>query len=133
MDAPPGIVMQQPTYDGLRKQSKLIDLALDRLRENQGHANRTINLILEYLEEKMKKKEDENSTKAILSSVRAFEAFYAVLSADIEVFVSEKLASDYNFYVESQLKFVLAEIMAFGLPILMNDLYLLLVIKDTDP
>lgn len=127
---PPGVVMQKPTYEGLRKQSLLIDLAFDRLRESVGHVNHTMNLILEYLEEKMRKKEDQDNNRAILSDMKAFEAFYAVLNGDIEVFVSEKVAQDFNHYADQQLKFVLAEIMAFGLSILMHDLHSLLVVKD---
>lgn len=120
--APPGIVMQLPTFDGLRKQGLLISLALDELKAYVGKVNRTLDIINEYLQSKMQKEGAEQDNRIILADLKAFHGFYRVLNADIDAYVSEKLENDRINYVDGKLKFFLAEIVAFGLPIIMNDL-----------
>lgn len=107
---PPGIFMQYTTSEGLRKQAPLIDLYFERLKLNLKKISITYEVILDYIEEKMKKKEDERSTKAILSDLKAFEAFDAVLKDEIEVYVTVKLTEDFREHVGNHLKFVLKEL-----------------------
>lgn len=120
--APPSIVMQYPTFEGLRKQAVLIDLALDELKGCVGKVNRTLDLINEYLQDKMQKEGEEQNNRIILSDLKGFQGFYGVLNADIEGYVTEKLPSDDDYFINDKLKFILAEILAYGLPIIMNDL-----------
>lgn len=117
----PSIVMQYPTFEGLRKQSLLIDLALDELKSHVGKVNRTLDLINEYLKNIMSREGEEQNNRMILSDLKGFQGFYGVLNADIEGYVTEKLPDDDSF-INDKLKFVLAEILAYGLPIIMNDM-----------
>lgn len=119
---PPGIVIQQATFEGLRAQSNLIDLKLNFFKEIVGKVNRTTDIILEYLKKELEKETPED-VKNIINNLKEFKRFYAIHNDDLNNYVTEKMVDDNNdFYKSQYLKIVLNEIVAFNLPFITNDL-----------
>ncbi|OXU16439.1 hypothetical protein TSAR_007875, partial [Trichomalopsis sarcophagae] len=118
---PPGIVIQQPTFEGLRTYRSLIDQRLDFLKTLVGKVNRTYDYILEYLKIAQEAEEPQN-LKNILIDYKIFKQFYAQHNATIEGAVQDKMIDDSSDnFKEQYLKIVLSEIRASELPFVAKD------------
>lgn len=117
---PAGIAMQGSTFDGLVSHAPLIDLSLDILKPYVVEANRTVDTIIEYLNENLTK---ENITdrseiariKNIVQDIRVFKQYFATNFAAIAGYVEAK-THNYDDYMKLMMK----EILAFGLYDLRN-------------
>ncbi|OXU19228.1 hypothetical protein TSAR_011349 [Trichomalopsis sarcophagae] len=118
---PPGIVMQQPTFEGLSLHSSLVDQRLDALKTLVGKVNRTYDYVLEYLKIALEAQEPQN-IKNILIDFKEFKQFYSRHNIAIEGFVLDKMVDDNNDkFKEQYLRIVLSEILVSGLPFIAKD------------
>lgn len=118
---PPGIVMQQPTFEGLRTYRSLIDQRIDFLKTLVGKVNRTYDYVLEYLKDALEAEEPQK-LKNILTDFKTFKQFYTIHNSAIEGAVLDKMVDDSNDnFKEQHLKIVLSEIFASDLPFIAKD------------
>ena len=110
-----GIVMQETTFEGLRKQGNLINLRLAMLKQRVGKVNRTHDYVLAYLKNKLQE-EGADNMQNILKDYKAFKQYYTSHKLDIEGFISENMVDDNDKYELEDLNIVLAEIYASDLP-----------------
>ena len=117
---PPGIVMQETTFEGLRKQGNLINLRLAILKQRIGKVNRILDYILAYLKNKLQE-EGADNMQNIFKDYKAFKQYYTSHKLDIEGFISENIVDDNDKYKSEDLNIVLAEIYASDLPMVTKD------------
>ena len=114
-------MMQETTFEGLRKQGNLINLRLAMLKQRVSKVNRTLDYILAYLKNKLQE-EGADNMQNILKDYKALKQYYTSHKLEIEGFISENMVDNNDKYKSEDLNIVLAEIYAFDLPMVAKDI-----------
>ena len=124
-----GIVMQQPTFEGLQNQRHCVDLLLESLKEKVEVVNRCHSFILDFVREDLEKEKGKEDYKKILKDFKMFTLYFSLHFSSIESFIFEKMTKEgeEEGTWKSVIKIMLQEFLAFNLPLIFKDVRFMLL------
>ncbi|KAJ8669704.1 hypothetical protein QAD02_000963 [Eretmocerus hayati] len=117
---PPSVILQTTTFDGLYSQRHLIDIHLTTLESLLKGVNQLSQSIVKYLVYRIA--EQGESSLELLKDFRKFKQYYVAHSDTICEYIHAKFPNSTDGLDTKHRNLFLAEISAFGLPIILKKL-----------